>query len=174
MNWRIYAIGSVALLLAILLIFLEKVFFFLIIILTTILVAVLLGFLQPLKYIGIELVTLSTMLVGVVYGPVVGGIYASAILLPHFIVGRYYIGAYLAWVIPEYILLGVLSGVLGAGIIGPLGVSFIVGINLLSLVFTFIGENERFGKELPYVIGNSIINSMIFVQFFGSIVNFIN
>ncbi len=78
------------------------------------------------------------------------------------------------WIIPGYILLGVLSGIFGTGIIGPLGVSFIIGMNMLNLFFTFLGENERFMKELPYVIGNSIINSVILIQFFSSIVSFID
>ena len=173
LDWKIYSIAVGALLLAVMAILLEKFFFFLIISVTTVLLAVILGFLQPLKYIGIELVTLSTMLVGVVYGPVIGGIYAFTLLLAHLILGRYYIGAYLVWVIPEYVLLGILSGVFRTGIIGPLGVSFIAGLNLMSLFFTFIGENERFAKELPYVIGNIVINSVIFIQFFSLIVNFL-
>ena len=171
LDWKIYSIIIGILLLATMFIFLEKFFFFLIIVLATILVALILGFAQPLKYIGIELVTISTMIVGVVYGPIIGGAYAFTILPIHFMLGRYYIGTFVVWVIPEYILLGVLSGILGTGIIGPLGVSLIVGLNLMSLFFTFIGESERVGKEIPYAIGNAIINSIIFIQFFRSIVN---
>lgn len=174
LDWRIYPIVAGVLLLAVFIFFLEKIFFFLIIVLATVLVAGILRFLQPVKYLGVELVTLSTMLVGVVYGPLIGGIYAFVILLVHLILGDYYIGTYLMWVAPEYILLGVLSGIFGTAIIGPLGVSFIVGLNLLSLFFTFIGESDRVGKELPYVIGNIAINSVIFIQLFGSIVNFID
>lgn len=95
-------------------------------------------------------------------------------LLAHLILGDYYIGTYLIWLIPEYILLGVLSGIFETGIIGPLGVAFIIGMNALNLFFTFLGENERFMKELPFAIGNSIINSVILIQFFNSIVTFID
>lgn len=174
LDWKIYAVGIGILLLAAMILFLEKVFFFLIITLATLLLALVLRFLHPVKYLGIELITLSTMLVGVVYGPVTGGVYAFTILLAHLIVGDYYIGTYLMWIVPEYVLLGVLSGIFGTGIIGPLGVSFIIGLNLLSLFFTFVGENERFVKELPFAVGNAIINSVIFIQFFSSIVNFID
>lgn len=173
LDWKIYSIAAGILLLGVLVIFLEKFFFFLVIALATILLAVVLGFFQPVKYIGIELVTLSTMLIGVVYGPVIGGIYAFTILLVHLILGRYYMGPYLSWVIPEYILLGVLSGIFRTSIFGPLGVSFIIGLNLLSLFFTFVVENDRVAKELPYAIGNIAINSALFLQFFSSVVNFI-
>lgn len=173
LDWKVYSIVVGILLLTVMVLFLEKLFFFLAITLATVLLAVILGFVQPLKYLGIELVTLSAMLVGLVYGPIIGGVYAFTILLVHLILGRYYMGAFLAWVIPEYILLGVLSGILRATIIGPIGVSLIFGINILNLLFTFFGENERVVKELPYAIGNTIINSILLIKFFSSIVNFI-
>ena len=173
LDWKIYSIAVGILLLGLMVLFLEKIFFFLVIVIVTVLVALILRFLHPLKYLGVELVTLSTLLVGVVYGPAIGGIYGFVILLTHLIVGNYYIGAYLTWLIPEYILLGVLAGVLRTGLIGPFGVSLIVGLDLVNLFFTFIGENERVAKELPYVIGNILINSIIFIQFFSSVVSFI-
>jgi len=174
LDWKVYSIVAGVLLLSLMVILLKKFFFFLIIITLTSLVAFILRFLHPAKYLGIELVTLSTMLAGIVYGPVIGGIYGFIVLLTHLILGDYYIGAYLMWLIPEYTLLGILSGIFGVGIIGHLGVSFIIGLNLLNLVLTFVGENERFFKELPYAIGNSLINSVILIQFFSSIVNFID
>lgn len=173
LDWKIYSILAGILILTVMVLFLKKFFFFFAIILATSLLALILRFLHPIKYLGIELVTLSTMLVGVVYGPVIGGVYAFVMLLMHLILGDYYIGTYLIWLIPEYILLGVLSGIFGSGIIGHLGVAFIIGMNALNLFFTFLGENERFMKELPFAIGNSIINSVILIQFFNSIVTFI-
>ena len=174
LDWKVYAVIIGVLLSALFVAFLEKVFFFLVVSAATALLAIILRFAHPAKYLGIELVTMSTMFVGVVYGPVLGGLYAFTMLLVHLIVGDYYMGAYLMWVAPEYILLGVLSGIFGTGVIGPLGISFIIGINLLNLFFTFVGENERFFKELPYAVGNSVINSIILVKVFGSIVGFIN
>lgn len=174
LDWKIYSIAIGILMLVAMAIFLKKFFFFLVISLATVMLALILRFLHPVKYLGVELITLSTILVGVVYGPIVGGLYAFVMLLMHLILGDYYIGTYLVWIMPEYILLGILSGLFGTGIIGPLGVAFIIGMNVLNLFFTFLGENERFAKELPYAIGNSIINSVILVQFLGLIVNFID
>ena len=162
------------LLFGVMVIFLEKFFFFLVIVIAAILVAVILRFFQMLKYIGVELVTLSTMVVGVVYGPVIGGVYGFTILLVHLMIGDYYMGNYLMWVIPLYVILGVLSGIFGTSLIGFLGVFFIIGLDMLSLFFTFIGESDRLGKEVPYIVGNILINSILFVQFFGSVVNFVS
>lgn len=173
LDWKIYAIGLGVLMLSIMVFFLQKVFFFLAIVLATILLAVVLRFSYPIKYLGVELITLSTMLVGVSYGPILGGIYAFTMLLVHLVVGDYYIGPYLMWLIPEYVVLGILSGILGTSIIGPIGVFFIVSMNLLNLFFTFVGEPERFSKELPFAIGNSVINSAILLKFLSSVVNFI-
>ncbi len=174
LDWKIYSIGVGVLLLAIMILFLEKIFFLLVISLATVLTAIILRFVHPLKYIGIELVTLSTILVGVTYGHVVGGIYAFVILLTHLMLGDYYMGTYLMWVVPEYVLLGALTGIIGTGVIGPLGVAFIIGLNLMSLFFTFVGESDRVAKELPYVIGNIIINSVVLLKFFDPIVGFIS
>lgn len=174
LGWKIYLMVAAILLLGVTVIFLEKFFFFLVIAATALLVAVVLRFFQALKYIGVELVTLSTMVVGVVYGPVIGGVYAFTILLVHLIIGDYYTGNYLMWVVPLYVLLGVLSGILGTNLVGFLGVFFIIGLDLLSLFFTFVGESDRLGKEVPYIVGNILINSILFVQFFGPVVNFVS
>ena len=174
LGWKIYLMIAAILLLGGMVIFLEKFFFFLVIAAAALLVAIVLRFFKVLKYMGVELVTLSTMIIGVVHGPVIGGIYGFTILLAHLIIGDYYTGNYLMWAIPLYALLGVLSGIFGTSLIGFLGVSFIIGLDLISLFFTFIGESDRLGKELPYIIGNILINSILFVQFFGSVVNFVS
>ena len=118
--------------------------------------------------------TLSTILVGILYGPMLGGIYAFTILLAHLMLGRYYMGAYLAWVIPEYILLGVISGILGNQIIGLWGVLFIVVMNALNLLFTSMAESDRAAKELPYVVGNTIINSVVLLKFLAPVIEFVS
>lgn len=170
LDWKIYSIAAGMALLLVSVLLLEKFFLFILITAGTALLAFLLGFAQPVKYLGVELVTLTTMLVGVVYGPLLGGVYGFTMLLAHLILGRYYIGSYLMWTIPEYAMLGVLSGIFRTGILGPVGLSLIVSVNLLSLVLTFIAESERAGKELPYVVGNIVINSILFIQFFRPLV----
>lgn len=173
LDWKIHSLVLGFLILCVFGFFLEKVFFFFLTILVTLLLALLLRFLQPLKYVGIELVTLSTIFVGIVYGPVFGGLYGFIVTIAHFMIGHYYIGSYLTWVLPEYVALGILSGILKTGIIGPIGVSVIIGINLINLLLTFLFEREQAGKLMPFIIGNITINSLLFIQFFEAIVNFV-
>ncbi len=173
-DWKTYSIVGGSLLLIITLFFLEKVFFFFVITIAALLLAVILGLFPPLKYAGLELVTSSTILVGIIYGPVLGGIYGFTMLLAHLVIGQYYIGPYLTWVLPEFILLGIFSGIFKGSMIGPVGVAFVIGINLISMLFTFLVEKDRVGKELPYVIGNVMINSFLITQAFTPIINWIN
>ena len=171
-DWKVYSVLIGIALLGFVALFLHKLFFFLVISLATSLVALILRFVKPLKYMGIELVTLSTMLVGASYGPIIGGIYAFTLLLTHLVLGDYYIGVYLIWVLPEYVLLGVMSGVFASNL-DSIGIAFVIGMNIMNLIFTYLNENDRFFKELPYAIGNSLINSFLFVQFFAAVLQFI-
>lgn len=172
-DWKIYSAVAGIFILTALIFFLEKVFFFLLTIVATFTVALILGFFQPLKYLGIELVTLSTMFVGVVYGPVIGGIYGFVSLISHLIIGRYYTGTYLTWILPEYVAIGVLAGILKSAIIGPVGLFIIAGLNITNLVLTSLVESERVGKHFPYAIGNTIINSILFINFFENAINLV-
>ncbi|MBI2542851.1 MAG: hypothetical protein HYW24_01575 [Candidatus Aenigmarchaeota archaeon] len=170
-DWKFYSFISL-LILGMMILVLGKIFLFILIVVLTLVVSLLLRFFQPLKYIGIELVTLSTFLIGIAYGPVVGGLYGFSALLLHFIIGHYYIGHYVIWVIPEYVLIGVFSGILQNQIIGFI-VPIIIILNLSNLFLTFLTDPERAGKHIPYVIGNTAINSIIALQFFEQILGFI-
>lgn len=172
---KFYFIGSGLLLLLIMVLFLEKFLFFIIITTLAILVALLLRVFEVLKYAGVELVTFSTIIVGAMFhNPFIGGLYAFTILITHLTLGDYYIGNYVAWVFPVYILLGVISGILGVNMAGNIGIIMIVGINLVNSFFTLIAESDRFGKELPYAIGNIIINIILFTQLFLPIMNLLS
>lgn len=161
---RIYAAVVGLLVLAAIALFIGKVFYMLAAILATLALAVLLGFMQPVKYIGIELVTLSTIFAGIMFGSLAGAVYGVMILLAHLVLGRYYIGPYLVWLLPEYAALGAVAGIMGSGIIGLFGISFIVSMNLANLLMTFLVDRERTAHHLPYVLGNTIINSLLLVQ----------
>ncbi len=171
-DWKVYSALAGVALLVLMALFINKLFFFLIISLATVLVALILRFGKPLKYMGVELITLTTMIVGAAYGPIIGGVYAFSFLLIQLVLGDYYIGTYLVWVLPEYVLLGVISGVFASNL-NSIGIVLIIGLNVTNLIFTFLSENERFFKELPYAIGNSMINSVLFMQFFASVINLI-
>lgn len=169
-DWKIYAVAIGLVALAILFIFLGKILYLLGAVLVTLTLALMLGFIKPLKYIGIELVTLSSIFVGINFGPIIGGIYSFTTLIAHLVLGRYYIGSYLVWLIPEYVALGVLSGILGKDIIGLTGVVIIVAINSVNLLLTFLVENDRVAAHLPYAIGNTVLNTLFLTQIMPSIV----
>ncbi len=170
---KIYSIAAVSIVLLVMLFFLEKVIFFIAIFATATLFSVMLMFLRPAKYVGLELVTSSTILIGVVYGPTIGAIYGMVMLMVHLIVGRYYIGAYLFWVMPEYIILGILAGVMKTDVVGSAGIIFVAAMNLINMALTFLAESDRAGKEVSYVIGNVAFNVILILQFLDPILNFI-
>ncbi len=172
LDWKVYLIIVGILLLGIFAIFLKNILVFVMFVILTCAVALFVRFVPILKYIGLELITLTTIFAGVIYGPVVGGIYGLVLLLAHLLLGEYYIGVYVVWLIPEYILLGILSGT-SSNIGGILGISFIVIMNVLNLIFTAFTEGERLGRHVPYVIGNIVINCAVLILFFDSILKII-
>ena len=173
-DWKSYSVIAGVIVIGLMSLFFHNVLFFLLITLATVLLALILGFFEPLKYTGLELITLTTMLVGVVYGPWLGGLYGLIMLIVHLVLGRYYISQYVIWLVPEYIALGMFSGILGLqNLSGTLGLSFIIGMNVVNLILTAVTETERVVNLLPYAIGNSIINSLVFIWFFNSLVTFI-
>lgn len=172
LDWKIYLLIASILALGIFVIFLQKVMIFLMFIILTCAVALFVRFVPILKYAGIEFITLSTIFVGFIYGPVIGAVYGTALLLAHLLIGDYYIGVYLVWLIPEYALLGFLSGAFNS-IISSLSLFLIVGMNVLNLILTGFLEGDRLGKHLPYVIGNIVINCAVMILFFDSVIKII-
>ncbi|MBI2084133.1 MAG: hypothetical protein HYT70_00765 [Candidatus Aenigmarchaeota archaeon] len=163
-DWKVYAAVMGLALIAAIALFIAKIFYLVGAILATLLLALLLGVMKPVKYLGIELVTLSTILIGIMFGSLIGAVYGAVVLIAHLILGRYYIGPYLLWLLPEYALIGVVSGVMGNGIISLVGVSVIAGMNFVNLFLTFLVDRERVGPYVPYVLGNVVINSLLLMQ----------
>lgn len=171
-DWKIYLLIASILVLGVFAIFLQKIMVFIMFILLTCAIALFVRFVPVLKYIGIEFITLSTIFIGFIYGPVTGAVYGTAFLLAHLLIGDYYIGVYLVWLLPEYALLGFLSGVFGSSI-SSLSLFLIVGMNVLNLILTGFLEGDRLGKHLPYVVGNIVINCAIMILFFDSVIKIV-
>ena len=171
-DWKIYLLIAGILVFGVFAIFLQKVMVFIMFILLTCSIALFVRFVPVLKYIGVEFITLSTIFIGFIYGPVTGVVYGTAFLLAHLLIGDYYIGVYLVWLLPEYALLGFLSGVFSSSI-SSLSLFLIVGMNALNLILTGFLEGDRLGKHLPYVVGNIVINCAIMILFFDSVIKII-
>lgn len=168
LDWKVYLLIAGIVVLGILIVFLHKILMFLMFILLTSAVALFARFVPVMKYIGLELITLSTIFVGITFGPVLGAVYGFVMLLAHLMIGDYYMGVYVVWLIPEYALLGFLSAVFQSEM--PIfGVIFISSMNILNLFLTSITENDRLGKHIPYVVGNILLNGAVLILLFDSI-----
>lgn len=127
-------------------------------------VSVLAHWSNAVRYVGIELITLVTVLFGVILGPIAGAIIGLFLVLIHLSIGGF-LGPYIAWVIPEYVVLGYLAGFLTAQTVPFYGVVLSVGLNLVSLIFTFVVSIENLGKFLPFAATNVLFNWVMFTFF---------
>lgn len=154
--------------LALLLLFLtqKKIFFLLTATGASVVISLILGLIPPMKIVGIELVTFSTIMVGNLFGSLVGAIFGVSLLITHLILARYHGGPYIIWILPEYVLIGVLSGILTDV---KMLVAMIVGINLLNIILTFVFYRENFMKHFIFSIGTVVFNSILILKFFNLI-----
>src|SRR3989344_1098397 len=129
-------------------------------------------FMPPLKHIGIELVTFTTILVGFVWGPGTGMTVGLILLILHLLIGRYGMSTYLVWTIPEYIAIGFLAGTMKAVGFVNLGIYLSVAIVGINIVLTFIFNNAYFFKYLTYAIVNGMFNVSLFLYLGTSILKF--
>ncbi|MFH0711326.1 MAG: hypothetical protein V1944_01995, partial [Candidatus Aenigmatarchaeota archaeon] len=140
--------------LAIGLIFSKAVFVFFMMIATIGLAFVILFF-QPIKHMGIELVTFTTILVGFVWGPTAGMTVGFFLLILHLVIGRYAISTYLVWTIPEYVIIGFLAGTVKTVGFVNFGIIISITVAVLNSVLTFLLSNHYFFRYLPYAVGNA-------------------
>jgi len=129
-------------------------------------------FFPPLKHIGIELVTFTTILVGFVWGPESGMTVGFFLLILHLIIGRYALGTYLIWTIPEYIIIGFLAGTMKGFGFATLGMYLSVAIVVINSILSFIFTNPYFYKYLPYAVGNGMFNLVMFYYLGDTILKF--
>jgi hypothetical protein len=163
LNYKIIIVAVASLILLLLFLLQRKFFFLFIATGLSIVLSVIIGFFPPLKVFGIELVTFSTILAGSFYGPVTGAIFGVCLLIIHLIAARYSGGPYIAWTIPSYILIGVLSGFLTDV---KMLVAMVVGVILLDNFLTLTFYRENFIKTILFSIGNLAFNILLIVNLF--------
>ena len=162
-NLTRYAIIGVLLLL--LLVIFQKFFVVIFLIAINIFISFYIGKYQ-VKNIGIELVTFTTILTGVVFGPATGAMVGLALIISHLIIGHFAFGAYILWLIPSYIVLGFLSGAVTGFDFFALGIYLTLGMNAFNLILTALIFPQNLGNYLPYSITNIMFNFIMF-SFFG-------
>ncbi len=169
-NYKIILIAVLSLVLLVLFLTQKKIFFFLAAAGASIITSLIMGWFGPMKLVGIELVTFSTILVGSFFGSVVGAIFGVSLLVIHLIAAKYSGGPYIAWVLPEYALIGILSGFL-ANV--NLLVAMVAGANLIDIILTLAFYRENFMKTLIFCTGNIIFNAILILNFFNLITTLI-
>ncbi|MBI4018939.1 MAG: hypothetical protein HY364_01660 [Candidatus Aenigmarchaeota archaeon] len=113
-----------------------------------------------IRSLGVEFALFTSVIAGIAYGPWAGALTALALMSFHIAVANY-IGPYIIWVIPEYVLAGFLAGFLQWDPV-TLGVSLALMVNAIGLFFTFIFNRNFLGHYLPYAITNVIFNFLVF------------
>jgi|GEM_PF-677170 hypothetical protein len=115
-----------------------------------------------IKMLGIELVTLTTILTAVELGPELGAIVGLVLMTAHMIAGQFS-GAYILWVIPGYAVAGFLAGTVNLDIT-TLGIGIAVVLNTVFTGITaYLSPPGALSGQIPHAVGNIIFNSMLFV-----------
>ena len=115
-----------------------------------------------IKMLGIELVTLTTILTAVELGPELGAIVGLVLMTAHMIAGQFS-GAYILWVIPGYAVAGFIAGTVSLDIT-TLGIGIAVVLNTVFTGITAsISPPGALSGQIPHALGNIIFNSVLFV-----------
>ncbi len=115
-----------------------------------------------LKGLGIELVTLTTVIIGIKFGPGAGAVAGFLLMATHMISGQF-TGAYILWVIPSYAAVGFIAGTVGIEIT-VLGIALTVAANVLFTALTMLVTPEGVKYFIPHAAGNILFNAVIFTQ----------
>jgi len=113
------------------------------------------------KRIGVELTTLSTVLIAVTYGPLIGAIAGFGLIILQITAGQY-TGGYIIWVIPSYPVAGIIAGISSSMEIFTLGAGLIIGMQMVFAILTSVSAAGRLDKYLPYAVTNIIFNLAVF------------
>lgn len=115
-----------------------------------------------IKMLGIELVTLTTVLTALELGPEAGAAAGFLLMTAHMVAGQFS-GAYILWVIPSYAIAGFVAGTISMDIT-TLGIGIAVVLNTLFTALTSaISPPGALSGQIPHAIGNIVFNSVIFL-----------
>ena len=166
LNYKIILITITSLVLLILFLTQKEIFFLLTATIVSVIISLIIRFFEPIKITGVELVTFSTILAGSFFGSSVGAVFGISLLIIHLIIANYHGGPYIAWILPEYALIGVVSGFLTDA---KMLIVMVVGINVLNSILTLIFYRENSGKDFIFSLGNTVFNAVLILKFFSLI-----
>lgn len=115
-----------------------------------------------IKMLGIELVTLTTVLTALQLGPEAGAVAGLVLMTAHMVAGQFS-GAYILWVIPSYAVAGFIAGTINLDIT-TLGIGIAVILNSIFTSLTYlVSPSEALSGQIPHAVGNTIFNAVIFL-----------
>ncbi len=115
-----------------------------------------------MKQVGVELATLSTVVIGVAYGPIPGSLMGLALIMLQMTAGQY-TGSYIVWVIPAYPVAGFIAGTFNGVGIFVLGAGLTAGMQALFAVMTAVTVAGNFPRYFPYAATNVVFNLTMFM-----------
>lgn len=157
-NWTVKLLGILILLLVAGLIF-TKLIFIAVLVVLSFGVSYLVHSMQ-IRSVGLELATFTTIITSLAYGPIAGGIVGLLLISFHLAVSQH-LGVYVAWVIPEYLLMGFIAGFFKGSVVA-IGMGVILIIFAANIVFTAITYRQNIPKYLLYIATNLILNWVLF------------
>lgn len=137
-------------------------FVFILLIVAEIVLAFFVGILE-LKKIGIELVTFTTVLAGVIYSPIVGLVMGLFLVTIHFILTKS-LGPYILYCVPMMGVIGLLAGSgLFAGDVVMLGITLSLFYNLVTGGLGTLILKDFFAEVL-WSGTNFVLNYVLFLK----------
>jgi hypothetical protein len=113
-----------------------------------------------LKSIGIELASFVIVITGFVYGPMWGAFLGLFLMGFHILISQY-LGPYVLWVIPEYIILGIAAGTFATNV-AMFGIDAVLTINAFNIIMTFLTYKQNMGKYIIFAVTNILFNFFLF------------
>ncbi|MBI2578936.1 MAG: hypothetical protein HYW26_04460 [Candidatus Aenigmarchaeota archaeon] len=117
-----------------------------------------------LRLFGFETVTFSTVIMGVAYGPVIGGIFGMAMVLVSLVISGYF-GIYYLWIIPEYAVAAYLASQWYGGDILSVGLNITIILQVANIVLTYFFDRYSFFQHIVYSATNIVFNFAAFALF---------
>lgn len=115
-----------------------------------------------IKMLGIELVTLTTVLTALQIGSEAGAVAGLVLMAAHMVAGQFS-GAYILWVIPSYAIAGFTAGMIGSNIT-MIGIGIAVTLNTVFTALTYIvSPPEALSGQIPHAVGNTVFNTLVFL-----------
>lgn len=120
--------------------------------------------LTQIRAVGLEIVTFIAIVTGFAYGSVWGASIGFLLMGFHLLASQY-LGIYIAWVIPEYAVLGFLAGVFSSMDIVTFGIYSAIGVNAFNIFMTLLLYRQNLAKFALFAVTNIMINIFLFSAF---------